>query len=638
MMSRSHGGPRPQNSKVQASRSGRRLRWLPGLAGALLLLPGVVWGGAHPSRGLWVGQVTLNFVNEVPVVLDATDQPVAPDPKIATPTSDEAHLRLILHVNGAGQVNLLRDVAILARSGVAVSSGQPVDVTKDPSALRYQADLLARESDLALVTDERLYGEFPPQPATRLASAVFDFGDARATEAVLAVIDAAAASAAASALAGKTAAEAEPLATAAANDVVQHSDVAAQFALFLSDSLKKSVVDSIANGDSTALADARAAAVALASWSSFFPDFRGSNMVEAVYQTTQTPGLTDEAKRQAAQNMAAAHADLTDEYARFLAGKEFGDMIAGGAAAAAAAAVVPGATAGSVMNAVKGNTAVRAAQTTANALAALSAYADTRAPDAVATVTAAIGSAAAGLLPAEPSAEASVKAAAEAAGRTALAEQVTRYAIPALGPTPDYTSFIKSAEFVGSPALAAKAAASAAVAAFAADPFLTLAELTTAGSDAATDALREGDANAFKAAAAAAERELPLAGLFARGVGDPRFSYAIKTENLAPLGAPALVGTLFLPASHPTNPFRHRKHPDHRYGYDIIRNIRLDFDAGPADSFEPAGFGVDRITGVYREELFGLHKKLGPGKDVGLRVEGRFELNRISLIDALNAR
>jgi hypothetical protein len=47
---------------------------------------------------------------------------------------------------------------------------------------------------------------------------------------------------------------------------------------------------------------------------------------------------------------------------------------------------------------------------------------------------------------------------------------------------------------------------------------------------------------------------------------------------------------------------------------------------------------VDRIPGTYREEFFGLHKPLGPDKDIGLRVEGRFELNRISTIDTLNAR
>lgn len=98
---------------------------------------------------------------------------------------------------------------------------------------------------------------------------------------------------------------------------------------------------------------------------------------------------------------------------------------------------------------------------------------------------------------------------------------------------------------------------------------------------------------------------------------------------------------LFLPASHPTNPFRHRRHPDHTSGYDIERVIRLDFDGAQGDALEAAGFGVDRVTGTYREEIFGLHKPLGPEPDtdpVGLRTEGRFELNRVSLIDTLNTR
>ena len=99
-----------------------------------------------------------------------------------------------------------------------------------------------------------------------------------------------------------------------------------------------------------------------------------------------------------------------------------------------------------------------------------------------------------------------------------------------------------------------------------------------------------------------------------------------------------MTGTIFLPADHPTNPFRHRRHPDHRSGFDVQRQIRIDFDGDPEDPLEPAGFGVDRITGTYREEVLGLHKPLGPDKDIGLKVEGKFELNRISLIDTLNAR
>lgn len=609
------------------------------LAGMLLAGSGPARAGADPHRGLWVGQVTLNFVNEVPVVLDANNQPVAPDPKVATPTADQAHLRLILHVTGAGEVTLLRDVAVLTRAGGAAANGQVADIRKNPALLRLQDSLLARESDLALVTDERLYGEFPPQPAVRLASAVFDFGDGRATAAVEAVVDAAAAAAASAVLASQTADQARAAALAAGAGVVQHADVATEFARFLDQDFDRAVVNDVADGDTAALADARTAAAALAAWSAFYPDVRGSNMVEAVALAAQAPVLTTEAaRRQAAQNTAAAHADLANEYHRFLAGGVFGDLIAGGSEAAAAAAVVPGATAASIRTAVNGVTAVRTAQTAATGQAALSAYDDTRAPDAVKVVLAAIVDAAAAQLPAETGTEKVVQAAAEEAARTALAEQVVRYPVPSGTPTTDYNAFVRSAEFTGSPAIAAQAAARAAAEARSEDPFLTLDELTVVAADAAADALREGGASAFGAAAAAARRELPLSGRFGPGQGDPRYSQVIKQEGLVSLGAAGLTGTAFLPAGHPTNPFRHRRHPDHRYGFDITRNIRLDFDPGPAGALETAGYGVERITGVYREELLGLHKPLGPGKDTGLRVEGRFELNRISLIDALNAR
>jgi hypothetical protein len=110
---------------------------------------------------------------------------------------------------------------------------------------------------------------------------------------------------------------------------------------------------------------------------------------------------------------------------------------------------------------------------------------------------------------------------------------------------------------------------------------------------------------------------------------------ARQTNSL--IGAAALTGTIVLPANHPTNPFRHRRHPDHTIGFDITRNIQIAFNAS-TNGLERAGYGVDRITGTYREEIFGLHKPLGPNKDVGLRVEGNLQLNRVSLIDTLNAR
>ena len=133
------------------------------------------------------------------------------------------------------------------------------------------------------------------------------------------------------------------------------------------------------------------------------------------------------------------------------------------------------------------------------------------------------------------------------------------------------------------------------------------------------------------------QNELPLAGSFGLGSGDPRFLADLSsTESL---GAAGLTGQILLPANHPTNPFRHRRHPDHSSGFDITRNIRIDFDAAQAEGRIPSVTrGVSTVSGLYREEVFGLHKPLGPGKDVGLRTEGRFQLNRVSAIGTLNGK
>ena len=79
---------------------------------------------------------------------------------------------------------------------------------------------------------------------------------------------------------------------------------------------------------------------------------------------------------------------------------------------------------------------------------------------------------------------------------------------------------------------------------------------------------------------------------------------------------------------HPTNPFRHRRNPDHVEGFDIIRKINLNFDRDGSDS--------DLFQGTYQEEILGLHKPLGPQKDRGLKVEGTFKLYRVSDVKTLN--
>ncbi|MBI2929814.1 MAG: hypothetical protein HYY24_29495 [Verrucomicrobia bacterium] len=618
-------------------------------AAFLMLAPlSAALGQADAYRGLWVGQVTLNYVNEVSVPLDENNIPIAPDPKVPTPTADQAHLRLILHVNGAGQVSLLKDVAILNRKGggtEAAINGRPVNLGTNPDALTPSDTHLEAESDVALVTDERLYGEFPPQPAVRIASAVFDFGDSRATDALNEVMAKAAEAAGSSIFgqpssmfttsAGRKAAEdaAKLVAKTAAAPIVPAADVATSFFEFLRDEFDASTVNAIAAAANPAAeaATVRGLAVTLQN-SSFYGDSRAVQMIDAVVAAV-VAAATPAAKTKDAHNTASSYADVTDNYQRFIAGKVLGDAIAGAAQAAAAAAVAPAATATTIRDAVTANGAVIEARSQALTYR-VSMYTDTRAPDAVEVVLDAVIASAAAALPAAPGSEETIRTAADQAGRTALANGVRRYPIATQAPTLEYNSFVTSQSFKNSPDTAAAAAAAAAVSERVNNPLYTAQSLENAALVGAVTALRD----VFGAAARTVRTELPLTGKLGPGVGDPRLSYDIKKQNLAPLGAAALEGTLFLPANHPTNPFRHRRHPDHTVGLDLQRKLRLDFNGSVGDPLGRAGFGVDRITGTYREEVFGLHKPLGPNKDIGLKVEGTFELNRLSLIDTLNAR
>jgi hypothetical protein len=92
----------------------------------------------------------------------------------------------------------------------------------------------------------------------------------------------------------------------------------------------------------------------------------------------------------------------------------------------------------------------------------------------------------------------------------------------------------------------------------------------------------------------------------------------------------ACAGLIRLSEEFPTNPFRHKYHPDHRKGYEIMRQFSIRFDGQPGDALaEAPGFGVHRLSGVYRETILGLHK-------VPLKVEGKVNLNRISSVAVLN--
>lgn len=612
---------------------------------------------ADSNRGLWVGQATLNYVTEVVVPLDEDNIPRAPEPTVPTPTSDQAHILLILHVNGAGQASLLKEVAILSRSGAVDAVGSQTGFLPDEGSVEGNSgNFVDRESDLVLVTDERLYGEFPEQPAKRIASAVFDFGDSRATQAANQVIDDVAESVAVfvfdaadgdfatSASREQVVAAAVALAVPAGETVVENSDVATAFDQFLRNELTRSVVDDISTGGDATSVLAAAQDLEAAS-SPFYTDSRAFDLVTALVNLGMLTDFdldgdgnpdnlpadeveSEQMKR--GQNIASTYADLDDLYHGFLAGKVMGDAIVAAAEAAAAAAIAGE----NVLEAIRSTAEVSAAQSESLQIR-VARYDDTRAPDALEVVLNAIRQSAEELAAMDPQPpQVEIEAQAEEAGLDALAEDVARYEIPADIPTLDYNEFVRSADFLSSAQVAAQAAAEAAVAERNFNPTLfTLASLQGAAKAAAAEALRD----VLGAAARAVRTELPLAGL-GFGQGDPRLKAEIGLENLAEPGG--LEGVLFLPANHPTNPFRHRRHPDHTVGFDIVREIRLDFDETAPEDLPRAGHGVDRVSGVYREEIHGLHKPLGPdpSKPIGLKVEGRFVLNRISLIDQLNAR
>jgi hypothetical protein len=620
----------------------RRSAWLV-LFAALCAGPASGQNAANALRGLWIGQVTLNYVTEVSVPLDRNNIPIAPEPRIPTPTADQAHLRLIVHVNGAGQAHLLKDVVILNRKASTNSSAGTVNLTTNPNALA-DSTVTATDSDVVLVTDERLYSTFPAQSALRFATAVFDFGDRQATEAVNHLVTRAATNAANFVRTSSTslattanqlavASAASNLAFTAGSPVVANADVAASFASFLSTHLTSTKVTAIAAAanPTTEAAVVRAAAVAT-NLASFYRDTRAVEMVDAIVAAVTTNAAA--AKTNAAHNMAAAYADVNNLYHSFLSSELVGDMIVAAAGAAASNAITSGATLASVRGVVTNPGPAKVIEARTEALRrTVPPYTDTRATDAVLRILNAIATSAATTLPATNGLEAT-KTAAVQAGRNELTSMVLRYPVSLIAPTPDYTAFVRGSSptgLVGAAQVAAQAAANGAVFEKANNPLFTAQSLEDAARTAAINALQ----SVYSAAARAVRTELPLTGRFGPGSGDSRLTWDIK---LAPLGAAGLTGSILLPANHPTNPFRHRRHPDHAIGLDVIRNLRLDFDGAATNAPARAGFGVDRVTGTYREEIFGLHKKLGPQQNLGLRVEGKFELNRISLVDTLNAR
>lgn len=100
-------------------------------------------------------------------------------------------------------------------------------------------------------------------------------------------------------------------------------------------------------------------------------------------------------------------------------------------------------------------------------------------------------------------------------------------------------------------------------------------------------------------------------------------------------------GSIHLDASFPTNPFRHRYHPDHdnldeRFtdfraeAYAVTRAFSLELsDTDPGDGPSSPDYGYGQLAGTYRETVTGLHRQ-------PIHAEGTFRLRRISEVAILN--
>lgn len=610
------------------------------LASVMALLSGTTSWAAHPSQGLWVGEVSLNAVNEATGAVGDSNTYEFRDPKVPTPTSDTAFLRLILHVNGAGQVSLLKSVAIVERS--ALPGGA---------------------TDLLLITDPGLYPQVPGI-AKRIATAFYDFGDQQAVTAVQTLIDSATSTAVAGLATGKTQTQLEAEVQAALLPVVNGADVnaaylnrttgAASFITthFFDEAAVRTIANEVArlihvgtkrpadfipspasgtylpfpadplNGNFATLVQR---AVSLQD-ASFYKDTRGLDAISGVVLAAASaveatdaaaPLATKQANARSAAE-AARHnaADLTQAYNRFIAGSAFEGLrtaVPGPAAAAAIAEHGRGRPkteiAGAVRLALLDQAPVAAALTAAVTLKSASLWGDPRAESAVNRILDRAADAAAAqviLSSAAPAVTAAVTAAVADAMDSIRAAPVFPSA-----PSADYTGFVKASDYQAAATTAAKTAA--------AEVFFQWkagvtgnAELTFLTQRAVNRALTA----ARNRAAALPQSSIPFSGSLQVGG--------------------ALNGTIHLPALAPTNPFLHRRHPDHTEGFPITRRISLTVDAPPPGDSGLAGYGVSRISGTYAEELFGLHKPLGSNQDVGLRTQGTFTLNRLTFVDTLN--
>lgn len=121
-------------------------------------------------------------------------------------------------------------------------------------------------------------------------------------------------------------------------------------------------------------------------------------------------------------------------------------------------------------------------------------------------------------------------------------------------------------------------------------------------------------------------------------------AYDFEPQSLVMSGSFGTTGTLSssitLDAEAPTNPFRHKFHPDHNNrnelytlfleeAYPVSRAISFVFSGTDPSDGGGASFGSNQMGGTYHETISGLHRN-------DIAVEGIFVLDRISVSPVLN--
>lgn len=121
-------------------------------------------------------------------------------------------------------------------------------------------------------------------------------------------------------------------------------------------------------------------------------------------------------------------------------------------------------------------------------------------------------------------------------------------------------------------------------------------------------------------------------------------AYDFEPQSLVLSGSFGTTGTLqasiTLDAEAPTNPFRHKYHPDHdnrnalytqflEEAYPVSRTMSFIFSATDPSGTGDATFGSNQMGGTFRETISGLHRN-------DIVVEGLFFIDRSSVSPVLN--